>query len=524
MDIRIKVSTLGVFVVLCLMQFNAHSKVEPDYSFKLLKDIDKGSSGSDVDLADHSVAQTDNKLFFLADDDIHGKELWSTDGTSSKTNLTRDIQTSIGGDLFLLELAACKQFALFKAADGIPYIEPNEENGPSKHSLWVSDGTRTGTRPLLFISLDNSNLDGSPILCTENSKAFFWIVSSSSDSDIKYSLWMTNGTESGTSKITTVDTPPAGHLIFDNGYLFTLYKENSNKNELWRADENGTVTKLISNFDGFIKNQIPRQFANQDAKESCFFYSNNEGLWATDGSRDDNQRIFFKEFHDYYPIAVVNNTYFFEHRVSASPIDHKEIWAVSCATRQAKRIYSTNFDDIYKYNASLDFFNNFDTRNFYFLINHSNSNGQMFQEVWKTNGRSKTRVFSSRTYNNEDKTIRAPYDIDGFQIYNNHLVLDAESSSGNYYLAHDQYNQKTTQISPFSFDRYSNLTSHKINNHLLATFEDDTYGLELWKIGINNIRTTPEAASSVSVILNLLLLNDNEKDELIIPMKTKNQE
>ena len=80
------------------------------------------------------------QLFFVADDGVHGEEVWRTDGTSSGTVLTRDIMPG-SATSYPLGLYGAKGRLYFNAGD--------PDHG---YELWVSDGTEAGTRMVQDIS------------------------------------------------------------------------------------------------------------------------------------------------------------------------------------------------------------------------------------------------------------------------------------------------------------------------------------------------------------------------------------
>src|SRR3954449_10686810 len=73
------------------------------------------------------------RIFFTADDGVHGRELWVSDGTNASTTLVRDIDVG-AADSRATELTALGNQVFFVADDGKTGLE-----------LWKSDGTAAGT-------------------------------------------------------------------------------------------------------------------------------------------------------------------------------------------------------------------------------------------------------------------------------------------------------------------------------------------------------------------------------------------
>src|SRR4051794_19947683 len=78
-----------------------------------------------------------DKLFFTADDGVHDRELWVSDGTSLGTHMVKDIlpvSPTEYAPYWPGALIAFGDLLLFSATDGVHGYEP-----------WISDGTDAGT-------------------------------------------------------------------------------------------------------------------------------------------------------------------------------------------------------------------------------------------------------------------------------------------------------------------------------------------------------------------------------------------
>ncbi len=99
-----------------------------------------------VDNRDYQAA-VGSRVFFTAQDGVHGRELWVTDGTREGTSMLKDIRSGPeGSSPFQMRAVGGRVF--FSADDG--------EHG---RELWTSDGTRDGTRLVADIVPGGENSD-----------------------------------------------------------------------------------------------------------------------------------------------------------------------------------------------------------------------------------------------------------------------------------------------------------------------------------------------------------------------------
>jgi ELWxxDGT repeat protein len=160
---------------------------------RLLKDIVPGGGSS----PDQFTTLADGRVLFTANDAVHGRELWVTDGTEAGTQMLRDIAASpsVSGPEKLTALPNGK--VLFTADDGV--------NG---REVWITDGTADSTRLVKDIQAGFASSEISDFTLLQNGVALFTVTWGIHGPD----LWATDGTAEGT-RLVQASNPAGGFTI-----------------------------------------------------------------------------------------------------------------------------------------------------------------------------------------------------------------------------------------------------------------------------------------------------------------------
>ncbi len=433
-----------------------------------------------------------NLLYFAANDAIHGKELWRSDGTQSGTYIVKDIHTGSGSS---------NPSSLY-VHNGVLYFSAT--NGSGGHKLWKSDGTESGTvivggegyKPSNFSSLGGlliySAYRSNPDVVasgTANKELFksdgtaagtgllkeihSGIVSSSPggltafNNEIYFSafdgssgieLWKTDGTSSGT--ILFKDINPSGWgspygFIFHNGYLYFSANDENNGRELFRTDgtSGGTVMIKDINTSGNSNPQALTIFNG-----SIYFFANdgtNTGIWKTNGTSAGTELI------KHVPYA--SNSYFYQagsqlYFSSGSP--NYEIWKTDGTTTGTTSLLTFDYiSEVYSNNNTAFF---------------SADNGSVGMELWKSDESTSGASLLKNLYI-EDLGSTPNY----FTTIGNKSFFAARSA--------DNYGIYSTDGTPGGTSLVKAVGNHPIstlfnfNNNLLFWGGNSFTGYELWK-------------------------------------------
>ena len=284
-----------------------------------------------ADSAPSNFVEAGDVAYFVADDGIHGRELWLTDGTAAGTRLVKDINPSpphyrngspagmssptgltvMNGVLYFFAFDGVAEPALWRSdgtADGtyrLAEVRDLKRIGYSDeapvftrlgdkllfeayhddHGVepWVTDGTPEGTKLLKDLPYYSSK----PLPMTAlGDHAYFW----RDDPQHGTVLWRTDGTPAGTEVLTTLprDTSgisPGRPVQFDGAIYFPATSIESGR-ELWRTDGTTIGTRRVADINPGAASSNP---SNLTIANGLLFFTAQrptEGaeLWRTDGT------------------------------------------------------------------------------------------------------------------------------------------------------------------------------------------------------------------------------------------------
>ncbi|MBU1579298.1 MAG: choice-of-anchor D domain-containing protein, partial [Bacteroidetes bacterium] len=212
-------------------------------------------------------------LFFTADDGIHGKELWKTDGTLAGTQMVKDIYVEFA------PITGSNPGSFFAFGNTLIFVATTPDYGVE---LWKSDGTEAGTQMIKDIRSGSAGISG--VDATNGMFVFGGsLYLSLNDDNTGAGLWKTDGTAAGTVQVKDINGSYLYNFYEKNGDLyFTAYTGSTT---FWKSD--GTTAGTI---------QISYVAGGGAAYNGNFYYvDNSANLWKTNGS-PGNESLFKENF------------------------------------------------------------------------------------------------------------------------------------------------------------------------------------------------------------------------------------
>jgi ELWxxDGT repeat protein len=228
-------------------------------------------------IAPDQLTVVNHTLFFTYADALHGRELWKSDGTVTGTGLVKDInpgsQTS-----FPQALTAAGDTLFFAADDGVHGVE-----------LWKSDGTEAGTVLVKDVNPgpDSGLLFGGQVqMVAANGTLYFVGFTPQTGAE----LWKSDGTEAGTTLVTEVNPGPAnggiGQLTAGGQGVFFRAFPSAGGIALYYSDGTAAGTRQLANTAvGEIATVGPTTYFAAPSPATGY------DLWKSDGTVDGTVRV-----------------------------------------------------------------------------------------------------------------------------------------------------------------------------------------------------------------------------------------
>jgi ELWxxDGT repeat protein len=239
------------------------------------------------------------KLYFSANDSIHGEELWVSDGTAAGTSMLMDIWPGIEGSQPKGYGIGPGAYYIdeFNSINGKLYFQANDSIHGGE--LWSTDGTTAGTAMVadIYPGIPDSN----PFFMTSfNGKIYF---SAAGDTLDGWELWTTDGTAAGTTMVKNIDpgttsstnngygadvADNSGFVPFNGKLYFSAYQPATGY-ELWATDGTAAGTTLVKDILAGPGSSYAGSYYALAAFNNKLYFAANDSvngtqLWASDGT------------------------------------------------------------------------------------------------------------------------------------------------------------------------------------------------------------------------------------------------
>ena len=228
------------------------------------------------------------KVYFTAEDAAHGEELWVSDGTKAGTKMVKDIYPGPNSS-GVRYITRFNDKVVFQATG-------NDDDGSE---LWISDGTEGGTYMLLDINILGSS-DPHGFTQLDESRFIFgaidWESQLYDEAGAQHWLWISDGTPEGTQLLKDCQVIyPGSNINNDDAYHFVRVgrkvffkgdtKDNEFGEELWITDGTEGGTFMLADINKNVVNEVTGATAGAQLD------------WFTNFK---NEKLFFKAYSDEY--------------------------------------------------------------------------------------------------------------------------------------------------------------------------------------------------------------------------------
>ncbi|MCH9648369.1 MAG: hypothetical protein K0U98_09025 [Deltaproteobacteria bacterium] len=227
-----------------------------------------------------------NRVFFVADSSDLGRELWVSNGTRAGT---RPIETVPGpeSDIFY-------PYSLFSTEDQLFLL--SADRYPGKAGLWIF---REQSESLQNVFQPREHFDLTREAAGFRGRFFFVETPSFTFNGPAASepatLWSTDGTPEGTREILVGTVPKAAPRLFTAAGMTLYFAAMTPETgwELWATDGTRAGTRLVRDINPGPESSLPRDFR---AVKGKLMFSANDGVnghevWVSDGTEEGTQLI-----------------------------------------------------------------------------------------------------------------------------------------------------------------------------------------------------------------------------------------
>lgn len=284
-----------------------------------------------------------DRLYFTADDGVHGRELWRTDGTEAGTALVEDIAPGLASGVQNLNRP-------FPVLDGAVYFNAYQPDTGTE--LWTSDGTVDGTtivKDLVPGTGWGTNYYAAGVAVGDT------LYFTGYQSTTGHELWKTDGTEAGTALVKDIRPgADSSRWYYDDamvnvgGTLFLVADDGTHGRELWSSDGTDAGTTLVKDVapgpaSGVNPGWWYSGYGNMTAASgSLYFVGQDEDagpeLWTSDGTETGTTRVVDvnpgRDGSEPREITAVGDSVYFS---AYNRVSGRELWKVEGGSAQLVR-------------------------------------------------------------------------------------------------------------------------------------------------------------------------------------------